>query len=83
MNDIAFVIAEKEDLASGPGTRLDHLCSRVLLQYKKGTEKASDIDIRRGMNSAHFLVLARELCVHAHTRSLQSCPTLCDPIHGQ
>ena len=61
MNDIAFVIAEKEDLASGPGTRLDHLCSRVLLQYKKGTEKASDIDIRRGWKEYRLLVLAMEL----------------------
>ena len=30
VNDVGFVIAEKGDLASGPGTRLDHLCSRVL-----------------------------------------------------
>ena len=52
MNDVGFVICEEEDLASGPGTRLDHLHSRVLLKYKQGTEKASDIDITRGTKSA-------------------------------
>ena len=36
------------------------LCSRVLLKWK-GTEKASDTDIRRGTENAPSLVLAREL----------------------
>ena len=30
VKDISFVISEEEDLASGPGTRLDHL--RTFLQ---------------------------------------------------
>ena len=30
VKDISFVISEEEDLASGPGTRLDH--SRTFLQ---------------------------------------------------
>ena len=52
----------KEDLASGPGTRLDHsrvLRSRVLLKYKKRQRKLLT-DIRKGTESAP-LVLAREL----------------------
>ena len=28
------------------------LCSRVLLKEKKGTKKASDTDVRKGMESA-------------------------------
>ena len=34
-----------------PDLHTELLCSRVLLKLK-GTEKASDIDIRRGMESA-------------------------------
>ena len=34
-------------LASGPGTRLNHSRAKV----RKETEKASDIDIRKGMES--------------------------------
>ena len=30
----------------------DLSCGRVLLKYKKGTEKASETDIRRGTESA-------------------------------
>ena len=63
MNDVRFMIS-KENLASGAGTRLD--CSRAFVQQsfvkvRKETEKASDTDIRRGMESAPLLVLAREL----------------------
>ena len=54
MNDVPFVISEEEDLASGPGTRLEH--SRVFVKQSfikvgKGTDKASDIDIGRRMDS--------------------------------
>ena len=53
-NNVGFVISE-EDLALGPGTRLVN--SRVFvyqsfIKVKKGTEDASGIDIRRGMESA-------------------------------
>ena len=44
---------EEGNLASGPELRLDNselLGSRVLLQRKKETEKASDIDIRECPN---------------------------------
>ena len=71
MNDVGFVIAEEEDLALGPGTRLDHLCSRVLLKYKKGTEKTSDIDIRRGTNSGPLASLSKG-AVCTCTRSVTS-----------
>ena len=40
LNNVGFVISE-EDLASGPGTSLDHsrvLCSRVLLKWKRDWE---------------------------------------------
>ena len=56
VNDVRFLISE-EDLASGSGTRLDH--SRATLI--KSTKKASDIDIRRGTESASLASLAREL----------------------
>ena len=49
VNDVGFMISE-EYLASGSGTRLDYselLCGRSFITVK-GTEKASDIDIRRG-----------------------------------
>ena len=56
VNDVRFLISE-EDLASGSGTRLDH--SRATLI--KSTKKASDIDIRRGMESAPLASVTREL----------------------
>ena len=49
VNSVRIVISEEGNLASGPELRLDNselLGSRVLLQRKKETEKASDIDIR-------------------------------------
>ena len=50
-NRVGFVISKEEDLTLGSGTRLDH--SRAFVQQSfikvwKGTEKASDIDIRKG-----------------------------------
>ena len=41
----------EEDLALGPGTRLDHsraFVQQSFIKVRKGTEKASDIDIRKG-----------------------------------
>ena len=49
MKDVRFMIFE--DLTSGPRTRLDHSRAFVwqsFIKVRKGTEKASDIDIRRG-----------------------------------
>ena len=45
MNDVGFMISKVEDLAMGPGTRID--CSRCFvwqscIKVRKGTEKASD-----------------------------------------
>ena len=57
VNDVGFVISE-EVLASGPGTGLitQSFCvAEVLLLYEKGTKKASDIDIRRRMESAPLI----------------------------
>ena len=45
------MISEEEDLTSGSGTRLDHsraLAQQSFIKVRKGTEKASDMDIRRG-----------------------------------
>ena len=39
------------------------LCSRVLFKLRKGSEKASDIDIRRARRMPPLLVLARELYI--------------------
>ena len=54
MNDVRFVIA-KEDLALGPGNGLDQ---SVLLKWRR-TEKASDIGIRRGAQSAPLSSLSK------------------------
>ena len=54
VNNVRFVISQ-EDLASRPGTRLDHsraFVEQSFIKIRKGTEKASDIDIRREMVSA-------------------------------
>ena len=54
MNYVGFVIS-KEDLVLGPGIRLDHSRTFVLqnfIKVRKGSEKASNIDIRRGMENA-------------------------------
>ena len=53
VNDVRFVISE--DLTSRSGTRLDYselLCGRR-------TEKASDIDLRRGTDSAPLSSLSK------------------------
>ena len=59
----------KEGLALGPGTRVDH--SRAFMQQsfikiRKGTEKVSDTDIRRGPESALLAGLIKAL--YAFTR---------------
>ena len=54
VKDVGFLIS-KEDLVSGPGTRLDHsraFVQQSFIKVRKGTEKASDIDIRRGTENA-------------------------------
>ena len=63
MNGVRIVISE-EDLVSGPGARIDHsraFVSQSFIKVRKGIEKASDIDIRKGTESDPLLVLAREL----------------------
>ena len=64
MNDVEFVIS-KEDLALGPGTRLDgslkSFCAAEFIKVTKGTEKDSDVDIRRGMESAPLTSLIKAL----------------------
>ena len=60
MNNVEFVISKEEDLALGPGTKLDH--SRALqsfIKVRKGTEKASDTDIRKGVESAPSLIFSK------------------------
>ena len=57
-----FRTSRGEDFDLGTETSLDHwsfLCNRILFKYKR--EKASDVDIRRGTESAcpvpHFCAL--------------------------
>ena len=46
----------------GPGVITQELlCSSLIIKVRKGAEEPSDIDIRRGTESAPSLVLAREL----------------------
>ena len=63
VTDVRFVISE-EDLALGPRTRLDHskelLCSSFT-KVRKGTEKASDIDIRRGIENAPLASVSKRV----------------------
>ena len=64
VNGVRFVISKEEDLAWGPGLRLQTLrtsCGKSFITVKKETEKASDTDVRRETESAPSLV-ARELC---------------------
>ena len=59
---VRFVISEEEDLASGSGTVLDHsdlLCGRIFIEVKKDSQKASDIDVRKGSESAPLASLIR------------------------
>ena len=61
VNSVRFVISE-EDLASRPGTRLDHsraFVEQSFIKIRKGTEKASDIDIRREMVSASLTSVSK------------------------
>ena len=62
MNDVGFVISKEEDLASGPGTRLNHSRAFVYQSFNKvlkETENASDTDIRRGMKNAPLASLSK------------------------
>ena len=58
------MISEEEDLASGSGTMLDCselLYGRIFIEVKKDSEKASDIDIRRGTERAPLASLIKDL----------------------
>jgi len=57
VNNVRFVIS---DLASGPGTRLDHSRAFVwqsFIKVRKGTEKTSDITSEGGQRGLPSLVL--------------------------
>ena len=50
VKDVGFMISEEDDLALGPGTRLDHpkpFVWQSFIKVQKRTEKTSDRDIRR------------------------------------
>ena len=69
-----FTVSKEDDLASGPGTGLDHSTAFVyqsFVKVRKGTEKASDIDIRGGRRAPPSLVLARELYTFLISHSVQ------------
>ena len=62
VNGVGYVISKEGDLASGPRTRLDH--SRAFVQpsfikVRQRTDKAYDIDIRRGTESAPRISLSK------------------------
>jgi len=63
VNSVRFVICEEQDLALGPGTRLDHsraFVQQSFIKVRKGTQKVSDMDIRRGQR-APFASLSKAL----------------------
>ena len=59
-------------------------CVIKFYQSIKEIEKASDIGIRRGQKEypPASLQLDVNIVTAAAAKSLQSCPTLCDPIDG-
>ena len=60
VNSVRIMISK--DLASGPWTSLDHSRAFVLqsfIKVWKGTEEATDIDIRRGMENAPLASLSK------------------------
>ena len=62
VNGVGYVISKEGDLASGPRTRLDHSKAFVqpsFIKVRQGTDKAYDIDIRRGMESAPHISLSK------------------------
>ena len=74
VDGVGFVISE-EDLASKSGTMLDRselLCGIIFIEVKKDSEKSSDIDIRRGKESAPLASLIKDL--YTFTRPT---PTTC------
>ena len=55
MDSARFNVSEEEDLTSGSRTRVDHsraLAEQIIIKVRKGTEKASDMDIRKGLENA-------------------------------
>ena len=56
-----FIISEEEDLTPGPKTVSVTRSSVQILFKVKVTEKASDIDIRRGQESTHLTSLSGAL----------------------
>ena len=53
-------LSSREEFNPSPETRLDR-SELLVIKFIKETEKASDIDIRRGWKEYHLLVLAMEL----------------------
>ena len=55
MDSARFNVSEEEDLTSGPRTKVDHsraLAEQIIIKVRKGTEKPSDMNIRRGLQNA-------------------------------
>ena len=82
------MISEEEDLASGPGTRLDHsraFVQQSFIKVREGTEKASDIDIRRGMENAPLASVSKcyilfKLVITINQKKSQGCKDLTRPL---
>ena len=86
-----FLASGGDKFNPGPETRLDHselLCNKVLLKYNggresfwhrhpKGAERAPPPPTPQLVFSWMLYITAT-----ATAKSLQSCPTLCDPIPG-
>ena len=76
-----FIISEEEDLTPGPKT-VSVTRSFVQILFKvKVTEKASDIDIRRGQKSTHLINLSRALYTSENRQKIpQGCENFADPF---
>ena len=59
MNGVGFVISEREDLTLGQGPGSRALVQQSFIKVCKGTENTSDIDIRRGTESAPLASLSK------------------------
>ena len=66
-NNVRFVFSEEEDLASGPGTRLDHLelsCGRSFITVKKDRENFRHRHQKGDRESYQGLIYFSQTCSH-------------------
>ena len=84
VNDVGFVISEEEDLALGPGTRLDHSRDFVSVQFSAVTQSCltlcDPMDCSMpGFPINHQLPELTQIQVHRVSNAIQPSQTLSSP----